>query len=297
VLELGMNHPGEIWRLAEIADPDVAVITNVGPAHLEGLGTIANVAAAKEELALAMRASGTLVVPAGDPWLEPVAERFPGRKIRVGEGGEIRATGLQPASSGQRFDLEIDGQRIPLALPCVGAHNVGNALLAAAVGHALGLDARTIATGLERFVPPPMRLEVLELPGGARIWNDAYNANPASTAAALAALAAEPAARRIAVLGEMWELGAAAPEYHAAAGRAAAGAGVDFLLAVGRFAEETASAAVAAGLPAARVRTAESAEAAGRELQDDLRPGDLVLVKGSRGARMEDVVQRLRARS
>ncbi len=294
VLELGMNHPGEIWRLAEIADPDVGVITNVGPAHLEGLGTIANVAAAKEELALAMRSTATLVLPAADPWLGPVADRFSGSKILVGEGGVVRALRVEALPGGQRVELQIDGRRASAVLACVGAHNVTTALLAAAAGLALGLEAETIARGLERFEPPPMRLEVVALTGGVRLLNDAYNANPASMTAALASLAAEAASRRIAVLGEMWELGARAAEFHREVGRAAAEAGVDLLLAVGRFRSEIGSAAVAAGLPAARVRELEGTEEAALVLRAYLREGDVVLVKGSRGARMEEIVQTLR---
>lgn len=293
VLELGMNHSGEIWRLAEIADPDVGVITNVGPAHLEGLGTIADVAAAKEELALAMRSNATLVLPAADPWLAPVAERFSGPRILVGEGGAVRALRVEALPGGQRVELEIDGRRASVVLACVGAHNVANALLAAATGLALGLEPETIARGLEQFEPPPMRLEVVALAGGVRLLNDAYNANPASMAAALTALAAEAASRRIAVLGEMWELGARAAQFHRDVGRAAAEAGVDLLLAVGRFRREIGSAAVAAGLPAARIRELEGTEEAALVLRSDLREGDVVLVKGSRGARMEEIVRAL----
>ncbi len=207
VLEMGMNHPGEIWRLAEISRPDVGVITNVGPAHLENLGSLANVAAAKEELALALPPRATLILNGADPRLIDVGERFPGRTIVVGGSGPIRAVSAVASPRGQCVELDFDGQRRSIEVAMRGAHNVANALLALATGVALGLTLDAAVEGLHRFTPPPMRLEVVDLPNGARVLNDAYNANPASMEAALAALAAEPGRRRIAVLGEMWELG------------------------------------------------------------------------------------------
>ena len=296
VLEMGMNHPGEIWRLAEIARPDVGVITNVGPAHLEGLGGVANVAAAKGELALALSSGSTLIVNAADPWLVPLAESFAGRTILAGGDGPVRALSTEPATDGQRLTIEIDGERVAVHLRARGAHNVANALLAAAVGSTLGLSVEAIAAGLAAFVPPPMRLEALSLPGGARILNDAYNANPASAAAALASLAAEPARRRIAVLGEMWELGAEAARYHRELGRDAAAAGVDLLIAVGRYAAEIGVGAEEAGLPPSRVKLSATAEEAAELVAAEIAAGDVVLVKGSRGARMEEVVRVLGGR-
>jgi UDP-N-acetylmuramoyl-tripeptide--D-alanyl-D-alanine ligase len=293
VVEMGMNHPGEIWRLAEIARPDVGVITNVGPAHLEGLGSIANVAAAKEELALALPSGATLVVNGADPRVVAIAERYAGRKIVAGADPRVRLVSATPAEGGQRLRLEIDGAAVSATLGARGAHNAQNALLAAAVGAALGLDAQAIAEGLGRFAPPPMRLEVVGLPGGARILNDAYNANPASVAAALSALSAEPG-RRIAVLGEMLELGPEAARYHREVGAAAAKAAVDRLLAVGEHAEAMAEGARAAGLSGDRVEVCRTPAEAAERLAGRLGDGDTVLVKGSRGARMEEVVRRLR---
>jgi UDP-N-acetylmuramoyl-tripeptide--D-alanyl-D-alanine ligase len=295
VLEMGMNHPGEIWRLAEIARPDVGVITNVGPAHLEGLGSLANVAAAKEELALALPSRATLVVDHDDPRLAAIAERFTGRKILVGDDAPIRAISASPMASGQRIEVEVEGAHAVVELRALGAHNVRNALLAIAVGRALGLELRTIVEGLRVFAPPPMRLETVTLPNGARILNDAYNANPASMQAALAALGAE-AGRKIAVLGEMWELGDEAPRYHREVGRAAGRAGIDGLVTVGRHAGELADGAIEAGLAGgAVVRCATVVEAA-EWLAARLDPGDVVLIKGSRGARMEEIVGFLRDR-
>lgn len=294
VLEMGMNHPGEIWRLAEIARPDVGVITNVGPAHIEGLGSLANVAAAKEELALALRPGATLVVNGADPRLKDIAERFSGCKIVAGGAGAIRAVSVEARVDGQRVEMDIEGAHTRVDLHLRGAHNVQNALLAAATGRACGLSIETITAGLAEFRPPPMRLEFVRLPNGARILNDAYNANPASMEAALAALAAEPAGRRIAVLGDMWELGADEVRYHREVGAAAARAGAGWLVAVGRNADDVAAGAIGAGLPGDRVDCCASADEAAELLATRLSGDDVVLVKGSRGAKMEAVIERLR---
>ncbi|MGH7823376.1 MAG: UDP-N-acetylmuramoyl-tripeptide--D-alanyl-D-alanine ligase, partial [Candidatus Binatia bacterium] len=297
VLEMGMNHPGEIWRLAEIARPDIGVITNVGPAHLEGLGSIANIAAAKQELALALGPAATLIVNGADPRLAPIAAGFSGKTITTGESGAVRAVSTTATAEGQRVEIEVDARRALVELRVGGRHNVDNALLAAATGFALGVSVEQIAEGLTAFAPLPMRLEALSLPNGARILNDAYNANPASVSAALRSLAAEPAVRRIAVLGEMWELGPDTGRYHREAGKEAAAAGVDLLIAVGRWAAETAAGAEEAGLAASGRRSAETPAEAGELLAAGLGRGDVVLVKGSRGARMEEVVRMLEGRS
>jgi UDP-N-acetylmuramoyl-tripeptide--D-alanyl-D-alanine ligase len=293
VLEMGMNRPGEIWRLAEIARPDVGVITNVGPAHLEGVGSLANVAAAKEELALGLAPAGILIVSATDRRLVAIAERFTGRKVLVGGNGALRALSSSPTGKGQNVELLVEGRRASVELGIRGSHNVENALLAIAAGLALGVDLDVALAGLATFTPPAMRLQVVETPNGARILNDAYNANPASMEAALAVLAAEPGRRKLAVLGEMWELGAEAASYHRQVGAAAARAHVDGLLAVGRYGVEMAAGAVEAGLPSALVECCESAADAAARLASRLTDGDVVLVKGSRGAKMEEIIARL----
>jgi UDP-N-acetylmuramoyl-tripeptide--D-alanyl-D-alanine ligase len=293
VIEMGMNHPGEIWRLAEIARPDVGVITNVGPAHLESLGSLENVAAAKGELALALPARATLVINGADPRLVAIGERCPCRTIVVGE--RVRAVASATAT-GQLLEIEVDGRREPVEIAMRGAHNVQNALLAVAAGIALGLDLEVAVDGLRRFTPPPMRLEVIDLPSGARVLNDAYNANPASMRAALAALAAEPGRRRIAVLGEMWELGEGAGRYHREVGHAAGMLRIDRLVAVGRHADQMAEGAIEGGLGGEAVERAASTAEASERLAGNLGEGDVVLVKGSRAAHMEDIVETLRSR-
>jgi UDP-N-acetylmuramoyl-tripeptide--D-alanyl-D-alanine ligase len=297
VLEMGMNHPGEIWRLAEIARPNVGVITNVAPAHLEGVGSLANVAAAKEELALGLAPAGILIVNARDPRLVAIAERFAGRKVLVGGNGPLRLLSSSPTANGQKIEVEVEGRRASVDLAIRGGHNVENALLAIATGLALGVDLDAALAGLATFTPLAMRLQVVVTPNGARILNDAYNANPASMEAALAVLAAEPARRKLAVLGEMWELGAEAARYHREIGAAAARAGVDRLLAVGRYSVDMAAGAVEAGLSSTLVECCESAVEAATRLESRLTEGDVVLVKGSRGAKMEEIVARLGGRS
>lgn len=294
VVEMGMNHPGEIWRLAEIARPDVGVITNVGPAHLESLGSLENVAAAKAELALALPPRATLIVNGADPRLEAIGERCSCRTIVVGE--RVRAMASSATASGQLLEVEVDGRHGVVEIAMRGAHNVQNALLAVATGIALGLDLETALDGLRRFEPPPMRLEIVDLPSGARVLNDAYNANPASMQAALAALAAEPGRRRIAVLGEMWELGEGAGRYHREVGHAAGRLRIDRLVAVGRHADQMADGAIEGGLGSEAVERAATTAAASERLTGTLGEGDVVLVKGSRAAHMEDIVQTLRSR-
>jgi UDP-N-acetylmuramoyl-tripeptide--D-alanyl-D-alanine ligase len=295
VVEMGMNHPGEIWRLAEIARPEVGVITNIGPAHLEGLGSLANVAAAKEELALALPSSATLVIHAPDPRLQQIARRFTGRVIAAGAEG-LRALSVAPTGDGQRMEIEAAGTTATVDLAVRGAHNVNNAMLAIGVGVAFELPLDVILAGLAAFTPPPMRLEAVRLASGARLLNDAYNANPASMCAALSALAAESGGRRIAVLGEMWELGAETARYHREVGAAAREAGIDVLLAVGAQADAYRDGAIAAGMPAQSVERFATAAAAGAWLAERLAGDDVVLIKGSRGAKMEQVLQHLEPR-
>lgn len=298
VVELGMNHPGELWRLTEIADPDVGVITCVGPEHLEGVGSIRGAAEAEGELFRRLRPSAVAIVNADDPWVRSVAASFPGRRIRFAtEGeGEVRARDIHEAGlDGSSFRLWLGGSEMAVRLAIPGRHNVSNALAAAAMAYAIGVDPSAVRAGLEAVETPGMRMQVVRLPGELTVLNDAYNANPASMAAALATLASSPAGRRLAALGEMRELGAAAAEAHEELGRLAARAGVDRLYLLGPLAEIVSRGARDAGLPAeAIVVAADHADLAAR-LRADCRPGDLVLLKGSRGAAMETVLAHLAA--
>jgi UDP-N-acetylmuramoyl-tripeptide--D-alanyl-D-alanine ligase len=298
ILELGMNGPGEIWRLAQIAEPDVGVITCVAPAHLEGLGSIHGVAEAKAELYRRLRPSATAVVNADDPLVAASARAFPGRKIPFGTGGEGLAVEAQDivdrGLDGIEFRLAVERHDVPVRLAVPGRHNVTNALAAAAAGHALGIRLDALQAGLEAFQPPGMRMEVTQLPTGVTVLNDAYNANPASMAAALRTLAASRGRRRAAVLGEMRELGAEAVRAHRELGATAAAVHVDALFLLGAHADAVRAGAEAAGFPADRITIAATHEELGDRLAAWCRAGDLVLLKGSRGAAMEEVLRHLR---
>ncbi len=297
VLELGMNGPGEIWRLAEIARPDVGVITCVAPAHLEGLGSLHAIAEAKAELYRRLAPSATAVVNADDPLVAAAAACHAGRVVRFGIAAtelDVRAAAVEARGlAGVRFVLEVGGARAEVALAVPGRHNVTNALAAAAAAHALGIDLATIARGLAAFRPPPMRMEIVRLPGGITVVNDAYNANPASMTAAVATLAETPARRRLAVLGEMRELGAEAEQLHRALGAAVAQAGLDALFLLGTHAAAVRAGAEAAGMAAERIVVAADHAELAAHLRAHCRPGDLVLLKGSRGAAMEEVLRHL----
>ena len=296
ILELGMNGPGEIWRLAEIAAPDVGVITCVAPAHLEGLGSIHGVAQAKAELYRRLRPSATAVFNADDVLVTEAVEAFPGRKVpfATSKAATVSARDIVDRGlDGVDFQLVVEGRVAPVRLGVPGCHNVTNALAAAAAAHALGVDLEAVHSALETFQAPGMRMEVVQLQSGVTVLNDAYNANPASMAAALRTLSASRGRRRLAALGEMRELGAEAPRAHREVGAAAAAAQLDALFLLGELATEVRSGAEAAGMPAERIVVARNHQDLAARLRADLRPGDLLLLKGSRGAAMEEVLRQL----
>jgi UDP-N-acetylmuramoyl-tripeptide--D-alanyl-D-alanine ligase len=303
VLEMGMNARGEIARMTEIATPDVGLITNVGPAHLEGLGSIAGVAAAKGELVAGLRSDAAFAVNLDDEWVVRVGRDFRGRRIEFGRGGEVTASAIDDRGvDGIAFTLHIGGaaQRVMLRMP--GRHNVQNALGAAAVGHALGIAPAAIAAGLAAADPPKMRLQVSRLANGVTVVNDAYNANPASTMAAIDTVARMPG-RAIAVLGEMRELGAESAALHRQVGAHAGACGVHWLLAVGPQADDIAAGAEewkrAAAAPAAsslEVTVCADAARAAALIMERWQSGDTILIKGSRGPDDEEGVRRYGAR-
>ena len=294
VLELGMNAFGEIARMTEIAAPDVGVITNVGPAHLEGVGSLAGVARAKGELFAGMSAAGAIAVNMDDPHVVRAAADFAGRRIEFGRARTVRAEAIDDRGvDGVAFTLAVGAARAPLRLRAAGAHNVQNALAAAAAAHALGLDFEAIVAGLLAAEPPKMRMQVVRLRNGVTLINDAYNANPASTEAALDAVG-RTAGRAIAVLGEMRELGDDSAALHARVGAHAAAAGVRWLIAVGPGADELAAGARRAGN--IEVSRCADAAAAAALIATRWQAGDAILVKGSRGPDDEPGVRRYGAR-
>jgi UDP-N-acetylmuramoyl-tripeptide--D-alanyl-D-alanine ligase len=286
VIEMGMNHPGEIEPLCEIARPTLGIITNIGTAHIEHLGSRDGIAEEKGALARSLPADGMLFVPAGCSYFEYFKSRSRARVVPVGNGrGLIRAEKLCYENGRSKFSLVIDGRVVgEVDLPVLGRHMVKNALLAAGCGWALGLDPGDIVRGLSNAVLTDGRLRRYES-GGVTVFDDTYNANPESMAAALETLAEYPVAngaRRHVVLGPMGELGAHAPEAHRSVGRLAVELGFT-VTAVGADAEGIADGA-------GRADYFADPDEAARELPRRIAPGDLVLFKASRGAAMERVM-------
>ena len=294
VAEMGMNRSGEIARLGAIARPDIGVITNVGPAHLEGLVTVDRVMEAKAELLPAICPGGTAVLNADDPRGLLLADRAQGGVVLFGEHSRahVRACAVSCCGAHTRFQLHLPEQApVSVRLGVPGRFMVANALAAAAVGHLAGLDAGTVAAGLGGFRPVSGRMCLTDTPKGIHVIDDTYNANPLSMAAAIDTLAAvRKGARSILVLGDMLELGQGAAGFHQALGEQAAGSGVDRIYATGGFAQLVADGALATGLLAEADVITGSLEAILQDLKRQLSAGDWVLVKGSRASGMEDIV-------
>jgi UDP-N-acetylmuramoyl-tripeptide--D-alanyl-D-alanine ligase len=303
VLEMGMNRPGEIARLTEIAAPDFACINNVHGAHLLGLDDINGVARAKAELFDGLAPSATMIVNLDDPLVRAMAKRYSQRQITFGlhRRAQVRATYVRlDGEAGIAFTLKIGREQIRVRLHCVGRHNVGNALAAAALAHGVGLNLEDIRRGLAEFTPYDKRLQIERLESGLRVVNDTYNANPASMLAALETVQGLGREHRaVAVLGDMLELGGESVAAHRQIGAAVARLGFSQLLAIGNFAEEMVAAARAAGMSKANCRIYPDKTEIVAQLKALLKGGGLVagdwlLVKGSRGMRMENIIAGLK---
>jgi UDP-N-acetylmuramoyl-tripeptide--D-alanyl-D-alanine ligase len=282
VLEMAMRGPGQIAELCAIAAPDVGVITNVGPVHVELLGTVEAIAAAKAEIIDGLRPGGTAVVPADPGPLEPHLERAP-KLLRFGAGGEVEATWVLAEAGETDALVRTPAGEHPFKLPFVEAYNLDNALAAIAAGLALGYSLDAMADRAPGIVFSRLRGELVELPENAILINDSYNANPISMRAALDHLATLAVGRRrLAVLGEMRELGPDAAAYHREIGKHARDQGVELIIGVGELAE--------AYEPDQHVADADAAADA---LAEALGPGDAVLVKGSRAVGLERVAEKL----
>ncbi len=282
VLEMAMRGAGQIAELGEIAEPDVAVITNVGPVHVEQLGSVAAIAAEKAAIIDALRPGGTTVAPVAAGELEPHLERA-GRLLRFGPGGDVFVVSSRVVGGATEATIATPAGEQRFELPFAEAHNLTNALAAIAAGVALGAAPAEMAEraaggiGFSRF-----RGERLELRDGIVLVNDTYNANPVSMRAALDHLMTLEAPRRLAVLGRMGELGPDGPRYHREVGEHAHAVGVDLVIGIGEDAREYDPDELVAD-------PAEAAEL----LAAHLRPGDVVLVKGSRAAGLERVAETL----
>jgi UDP-N-acetylmuramoyl-tripeptide--D-alanyl-D-alanine ligase len=296
ILELGTNLPGEIARLAHICTPEIGVITNIGPAHLEGLGSLEGVLAEKSALLFGLRAGGRAVLNADDPRLRPLAQGLGPQAVLFGLSADaaVRAASVQDTAAGVDFELMLPAETVRIHLNAHGRFMVQNALAAAAVGHLLGLSGAEIATGLGRFAPFAGRMQVSRLADAITLIDDTYNANPASMEAALAVLdSLRSGGRSILVAGDMRELGAEAGRMHREIGRLAARTGVGRLFACGDLAAETAAGARSGGMAAADIVIGARADIE-HALLKVLRPADRVLVKGSRAMGMEHVVRAIK---
>src|SRR5438552_1618934 len=290
VWEIGMNHPGEVAALAKIAAPDAALITNIGVAHIEFMGSREAIAAEKAALAEAIGPQGSIILNADDPFSENIAARTGAKVIFAGTiGGTIRAVEITQSARGADFTILEGAHRCRAQLPVPGLHMVQNATLAVAAGRVFGLSLEEAAAGLVAAPLAKARLQIRQI-SGVQFIDDSYNANPDSMKAALRTLVElDTDGKRIAVLGEMRELGDESERGHLEVGETAAALRVDYLIAIGTVAAAIARAAERAGLEKTRAVTSAS-EAAGI-LAEIAEPGDLVLIKGSRVARTERVME------
>ena len=300
VMELGMNHAGEISTLVAIAEPDVRVWTNVGDAHLGFFASPEAIADAKAEILERATAGTVLVCNADDTRVMARTAGFRGRTITFGTSpqSDVRAVDVEDRGlSGVRARLVTPAGERMVETPLLGRGNLANVLAAAAVAIDSGIPLDEIAESAARLRPAPRRGAVLRLAGGINVIDDSYNSSPSALAQALSVVAREEnAARRIAVIGEMLELGEHATRLHADSGRAVARSGIDVLYTIGGAAAEAlAEAAVAGGMARTAVRHFATSDEAAPVVADDVRSGDLVLVKGSRGIRTDIVVSRLEA--
>lgn len=312
VFELAMSAPGEIGRLAEIARPDVGIITNIADAHLEFLGSREAVAAAKAELLPSLEGERTAILNRDDPFFPRLAAQVRGGLLTFGLDPEadFRAEGIRPiGAEAVAFTLRAAPAApaaVEVRLPAIGRHNVLNALAAAAAGWAMGLDLGAASRGLGRASLVPMRMQRIRLPSGATVINDAYNANPASTEAAIGTFFEVRGTQQenppkadwvpgptILVLGDMLELGAHAAEAHRRVGEYLAPFGPDLVLTLGEATRATGAAAVAAGLRPEQVRHCRDHAEARALLREAMTPETWVLLKGSRGMRLEGILEGL----
>ncbi len=295
VIEMAMRGSGQIAELVEIAAPSVGVVTSIGESHMEMLGSREDIARAKGELIAGLPPGGVAVLNRDDDLVAGLARLCRGRVITYGLAGpaDVTAAHVRFEPEGMAFRLIAAGTRADVRLPAWGRHNVGNALAAAAVGLALGMDVETIAAGAASWSPPKMRLQPIRL-GEILVINDAYNSSPTSVRAALDVLEEVGRGRRlIAVLGEMRELGPQSLDLHRAVGGDVARRHLAALLTVGHGAEAIGDGAAEAGMARDRIEHVATVEEAAGRLRALLRGGDVVLIKGSRAVRMEHIVDAL----
>jgi len=292
VLEMGMSNIGEIKRLCEISVPSIGVVTNVGIAHL---GSIDKVREAKGELISYLGEKGTAILNNDDPNVSSYRERCAGRVITFGIKNEadIRAGIISREGRGHKIRLRYEGDKREMTLPAPGFHNIYNALAAAAAGIALNIGLDEISEALESYSPLPMRMEYIRV-GNVLIINDAYNANPSSMQAAIKTLSAmSEKGKKILVAGDMLELGDKSDEAHREMARMAVQEGIDYLFSLGDKSHIAAKEAMSSGMARDRVYRCEDLMETVLILDEELEDGDCVMIKGSRGMKMERIVEEL----
>ena len=296
VLEMGTSGPGEIRALTRIAPPDVAVITNVNPVHLEFFHTLESIASAKKEILDGAKENAIAVLNGDDPLVQKIGREWKGRRITFGfsPACDVRALDTHRlGEDGMSFKLWLEGRARRVRFPFFYEEYLSNLLAAVAVGHALSLSLDEMADLIPNLAPFKGRGELIRLGRGLRVIDDSYNSNPRALEAALKGLAHLPAKRRVAVLGDMLELGPTGASLHKEAGRQVARNGWTLLLTVGPLARHIAEEAVASGMPATRAISFSSSDEAASRIAALVEEGDLILVKGSRGVKTERIVERL----
>lgn len=297
VMEMGMSHTGEIHQLCQIAKPDIGVVTNVRAVHLANFKSIQGIAAAKRELIESLSQEGVGVLNNDDPYVRKFGRAFPGVVLTFGveAPATYRATHIQFAGlQGNSFRLNFKSKAHRMRLPLIGEHNVWNSLPAIVVAHHLGMDFESIDQRLLQLKPVAGRGEILTFEYGFTVINDTYNSNPAALQAVIRFLKRVPGfQRKILVAGEMLELGPAAEKFHRECGRLAAEGGIDLIFGVSGLAEQLVRAASERGNAHFSARFFEDSLSAGEALCQEVRPGDLILLKGSRGVKTEKVLEAL----
>ncbi len=296
VVEMGMNHAGEIRALGELAHHDLAVVTAVAPVHLEFFGSLAEIARAKYEIIETLPSGGVAVLNADDDYVCQFGRDFKGKVVTFGikRSADVSAQKIKlNGAEGSTFELVVGSVGEPVTFPLVGEHNIYNALAAAAAAMERGISPSQAAAALSSVAPPDKRGQVLNL-HGATIINDSYNSNPRALQAMIDTLASMKAERRILVVGEMLELGPTAEALHRECGKHAADKKIDMVIGVRGMARAVAEAACGSGTQAQFMETPEQA---GEWLARNLRPGDAVLLKASRGVKLERALEMLQESS
>ncbi len=297
ILEMGTNTPGEIRKLTQIAAPDIGLITNIGPAHLAGFGSVEGVCREKGDLFVYMKQNGTIIINLDDENVKAIAEKAKRRRISFGltGGADVTVREMEKIGvKGIRFKLIISGKTYAVEMKITGTHNIYNAMAAAATAEALGISHESILEGLAAFRPVTGRMEIIRLKNGAYLINDSYNANPASMRESLMTLKdLKNGHNSYAFLGDMLELGEAAEEMHRKIGMFAAVTGVNTLFLQGDFAQVTAAGALEGGLSSKSIHFLSDLSEDIINLKKLIKKGDWILVKGSRRMGMEKITSRI----